>query len=77
MEKRPRFFLTGPLYTWSLIPNARLPRLSTSSGVVSPAAVRPVGTGFTGFTAPDINNVNHVFHAGFGARVPYGRSWYK
>jgi hypothetical protein len=41
--------------------------------MVNPALLRPAGTrqlsgwhGFTGFTAPDINNASHVFHAGFG-----------
>ena len=38
--------------------------LQTVSGVVSPASLRPVGTGFTGPTAPDIKTPNHVFHAG-------------
>jgi hypothetical protein len=46
--------------------------LSTGSEVVSPHPLdrlgpghRPVGAGFTGPTAPNINNANHVFHAGF------------
>jgi hypothetical protein len=34
------------------------------SRMVSPASLRPVGTGFTGPTAPDINTPSHVFHAG-------------
>ena len=35
--------------------------LRLSSGVVSPASLRPVGTGFTGPTAPDINNAKSRF----------------
>ena len=45
--------------------------------MVNPASLRPVGTGFTGLTATHIINAKHVFHAGFGARVPYEGSWYK
>lgn len=33
----------------------------TGGGMVSPASLRPVGTGFTGPTAPDINNAKSRF----------------
>ena len=34
---------------------------TTNGGVVSPTSLRPVGTGFTGPTAPDINNAKSRF----------------
>ena len=48
----------------------------TGGGMVSPASLRPVGTGFTGSTAPESTTPSHVFHAGLKPRVPYGPSPY-
>jgi hypothetical protein len=50
---------------------------TTDSGMVSPASLRPVGTGFTGPTAPDINNAKSRFSCWLEARVPYEGFWYK